>query len=208
MSRHAGSKAAELVLDLPLLHSTPVTWARLAAAQLPLFLADHAVCEQQAALFALNLIAHYPEDEELVDKMTSLAIEEVTHLRRVTALLRQRGHGPAGRRSNPYVQGLHRRISRNREAQFKLDRLLVGALIEARSCERFSCLLAEIHDEDPEVARLLFDLGPAEQRHWKLFHGLARREVCAPELEACWARWLAWEAELARGLGRSPTVHG
>jgi len=50
-------------LDLPLLHATPPAWARIAAAQLPLFLADHAICEQQAALFALNLIAHYPEDE-------------------------------------------------------------------------------------------------------------------------------------------------
>ena len=59
--------------ELPLLCATPAGWAELAARSLPTFLADHAVCEQQAALTALNLVAHYPQDDELVQRMTSLA---------------------------------------------------------------------------------------------------------------------------------------
>jgi len=126
----------------------------------------------------------------------------------VTTLLRRRGYGPARRRSNPYVQALHRQMTRDREPRLKLDRLLIGALIEARSCERFTCLLHEIGDDDPEVNGLLSDLGPAERRHWVLFHGLARREVEAAELDSRWARWLECEADLVRGLGCGPTVHG
>ncbi|MDX1390436.1 MAG: tRNA isopentenyl-2-thiomethyl-A-37 hydroxylase MiaE, partial [Acidobacteriota bacterium] len=66
---------------LPLLTTTPSSWARLAAANLPVFLSDHAVCEQQAALAALALVGHYPDDAELVERMTALAAEEISHLR-------------------------------------------------------------------------------------------------------------------------------
>ena len=64
-----GNSTGDVARELPLLVQTPPTWARLAANNLPVFMADHAVCEQQAALFALNLVAHYPEDEELVERM-------------------------------------------------------------------------------------------------------------------------------------------
>ena len=63
----------EIVRDLPLLCPTPPAWAEIAAADLPTFLADHGVCEQQAALTALNLVAHYPEDGELARRMTAEA---------------------------------------------------------------------------------------------------------------------------------------
>ena len=92
-----------IVEGLPLLLETPPAWAELAAGNLPTFLADHAVCEQQAALTGLNLVAHYPDDDELVLRMSSLAAEEVTHLRRIVRLLHDRGLKPARRRANPYV---------------------------------------------------------------------------------------------------------
>ena len=197
---------AEITADLPLLCETPRSWAELAAANLPVFLADHAVCEQQAALSALSLIAHYPADEDLVERMTSLAMEEVSHLRRVAALLRSRGIPPARRRANPYVRGLKSRMTTEREPQLKTDRLLVGALIEARSCERFTRLLEAI--DDRELVDLLYDLGPAEKRHWQVFHRLAGR--CAPReaFDERWRRWLEIERDLCSGLGVSPTVHG
>ena len=116
---------------LPLLIETPRCWAELAADNLQVFLADHAICEQQAALFGLNLVAYYPEDDELVNKMTSLAAEEVTHLRRVARLLHERGLKLSRRRANSYVRGLHERLRRGREDELKIDRLLVGAA-EAR----------------------------------------------------------------------------
>ena len=191
---------------LPLLSETPRAWAELAARRLDVFLPDHAVCEQQAALNALALIGQYPSDEELVERMSSLAAEEVAHLRRVAALLRKRGLPPAARRTNPWVRELRDRMRTDREPDLAVDRLLVGALIEARSCERFT-RLAEVVD-DPEVAELLHDLGPAEARHWRMFHRLAARLVPEPPLPARWRWWLETERDIAAGFGVNPTVHG
>lgn len=194
--------------ELPLLVLTPRTWAELAASELPLFLADHAVCEQQAALTALNLVAHYHRDDELVQRLTSLAAEEVVHLRRVVTLLHRRGLQPARRRPNPYVQALRTRVEPEREPRLKIDRLLVGALIEARSCERFTALLEALGDGDPEVADLLRDLGPAERRHWEMFYGLAARETDDAWLAAHWRGWLEHERDVVARGGLRPTVHG
>jgi len=200
--------AASVRDELPLLAWTPTAWAELAARHLPVFLADHAICEQQAAMFGLSLIGNYPEDAELVDKMGALAAEEVSHLRRVTTLMRKRGIEPSRKRKNPWVQGIRRHMQTGRGPFLKVDRLLVGALIEARSCERFTCLLEVLEDRDPEVARLLHDLGPAEKRHWQMFYALAERELPADQLEPHWQRWLEHEAELSRRGGVEPTVHG
>lgn len=197
---------AEVFAELPLLVPTPEPWARLAAENLTTFLADHAVCEQQAALFALALVGQYPEDADLVEKMTALAAEEISHLRRVAAILHRRGSHPARRRANPWVKALRGHVQADREPELKVDRLLVGALIEARSCERFT-RLAEALD-DPEVERLLADLGPAEARHWRMFHDLAGREMPQGALSERWSRWLEIERDLAAGLGKEPTVHG
>lgn len=198
--------ASEILADLPLLAATPATWPALAAANLPAFLSDHAVCEQQAALSALSLIGQYPGDPELVERMSALAAEEISHLRRVLALLHRRGWKPAGRRPNPWAQALREHIATGAEPVQKVDRLLVGALIEARSCERFTLLHQATDDAD--LRALLHDLGPAEKRHWQLFHQLAARELPAAELAARWQEWLVFEAGLARRGGIAPTVHG
>jgi tRNA-(ms[2]io[6]A)-hydroxylase len=192
--------------ELPLLSATPRSWAEITARSLDVFLADHAVCEQQAALNALSLIGQYPADEELVERMSSLAAEEIAHLRRVAGILRRRKIPPAGRRTNPWVRALHDRMETRREPERQVDRLLVGALIEARSCERFT-RLAEVVD-DAEVAELLHELGPAEARHWRLFHRLASRLMPVAVLEARWRRWLETERDVTAGLGTGPTVHG
>lgn len=192
--------------QLPLLVPTPPSWAEIAAANLPVFLADHAVCEQQAALFGLALVGQYPGDPELVQKVAALAAEEVAHFRRVATILHKRGHQPAHRRPNPWVQALRGHMITDREAELKVDRLCVGALIEARSCERFTCLLDVL--DDPEVARLLEDLGPAEARHWRLFHRLAAREIPKVPFARRWQEWLEIEADLTARGGTEPRVHG
>jgi len=198
----------EVFAALPLLHPTPRSWAELAASRLPEFLADHAVCEQQVAVYALSLAGYYPDDGELVERAAALAAEEVQHFRRVVAILRKRGWPLVGRRKNPWAQALRSQIVPGREPWTKVDRLLFGAMIEARSCERFTRLLEVIEDQDPEVAHLLADLGPAERRHWELFHRLAGREIEAEALAVRFQRWCEFEADLARGLGISPAVHG
>jgi len=207
-----GSQSREqserIYLDLPLLSPSRPDWAERAAGRLDIFLADHAVCEQQAALTALNLVAHYPEDDELVERMTGLAAEEVTHLRRVTTLMRRRGLRLMRRRPNPYVRGLRERVRSQAEPRLKIDRLVVGTLIEARSCERFSKLLEVIDTRDAEVADLLADLGPAERRHWVMFHRLAAREAEPVWFETHWREWLEYEDRLIAERGDSPRVHG
>ena len=203
----AGSAAdAAVRAELPLLSWTPVSWAELAAANLPVFLSDHAVCEQQAALSALALVGWYPGDAELVETMSALAAEEIQHMRRVLHLLHRRGWRPANRRTNPWAKGLRDAIETGREPLQKVDRLLVGALIEARSCERFTLL----HEAtaDAEVRSLLAELGPAEMRHWRLFHRLAARELDAVALETRFRRWLRLERDLHAKGGVHPTVHG
>jgi len=197
---------AEVYAGLPLLHATPRSWAELAAANLPEFLADHAVCEQQVALYALSLAGYYPDDADLAEHAAALAAEEVQHFRRVIAILQRRGWPLGGRRRNAWAQRLRAQIVAGREPWTKVDRLLFGALVEARSCERFTRLLEVV--EDREVAHLLADLGPAERRNWQLFFELAGREVDAEALAARFQRWLELEADLARGLGVSPAVHG
>lgn len=197
--------------ELPLLSPSPGGWAERAADDLVTFLADHAVCEQQAALFALSLVGHYPEDRELVDKMSALAAEEAVHLRRVASALERRDAHPDRRRANPWVQRLRRHVATDREPLLKVDRLLVGALIEARSCDRFTRLLDVLRERgtEPDVVRLLEDLGPAEARHWRTFHALAARELPESELEARWRRWLEIERDAtAEQGGRRATVHG
>lgn len=194
--------------ELPLRRPTPPGWAAIAAADLPTFLSDHAVCEQQAAIFGLSLIGHYPDDEELVRDVGALAAEEVAHMRRVATLLHKRGHRVGRRRPNPWVRTLHEGIASDRAELRKVDRLFVGALIEARSCERFTCLLVELGDRDPEVTGLLEDLGPAEKRHWRLFHHLASRELDPADFDERWNGWLDREDEACEGLGVEPRVHG
>ena len=196
----------ELKLDLPLLSQSPAGWAGIAAASLDLFLADHAGCEQQAALSALSLADRYLDDEELVDRLTALAMEEIVHFRRVAAILRSRSIMAGRKRSNPWVQALLKNIQDRREPHNKVDRLLVGALIEARSCERFTRLLEVI--DDAEVQDLLTELGPAEARHWRMFHDLATRELPENELAPRWKAWLEFERDLTAKGGKLPTVHG
>ncbi len=196
----------EVYAALPLLHPTPRSWAELAAANLPELLADHAVCEQQVAMYALSLSGYYPDDAELVEHAAALAAEEVQHFRRVVGILTRRGWPLGGRRKNRWAQSLRERIVLGREPWTKVDRLLFGALVEARSCERFT-RLAEVVD-DREVIRLLADLGPAERRHWELFYRLAGRGVDPDALAARFLGWREFEAELARGLGVAPAIHG
>lgn len=205
----AATMAAALtatLTDLPPIAATRAEWAPLAAGNLPAFLADHAVCEQQVASYALSLAGYYPGDLELAERAAALAMEEVQHFRRVLRILKRRGWPTAGRRANRWVQALRGHIQLGHEPWTKVDRLLFGAMVEARSCERFTRLMVVV--EDGEVRRLLADLGPAEARHWHLFHELAGRAVEPATLAERWQSWLDFEAGLQSGLGVEPSVHG
>ena len=199
---------------------TPRAWAERALDDPLALLSDHAHCELGAAAASQGLITRRPENAKLVDRLSALAAEEMRHFRRVHRLLIRRGGRLEAPRRNDYVEGLLRKIDRVPDAGSDsppdplLDRLLIAALIEKRSHERFE-LLAEVAEErgaaDPgfaELGRLYTELGPSEAGHATLFVELAE-EACGERAVALrLALWVARESDLARSLPFSRRIHG
>lgn len=146
-------------------------WIRVALSDPGRLLQDHAHCEKKAAATALSIVSVVPDRPELVGPLTVLAQEETRHFFKVLAELEHRGL-PLGRCPvNPYAQALQRLVRGTGLVRLR-DRLLVGSLIEARSCERFSLLSRRCGDE--RLRRLWGGLFEAEAKHHTLFLELAR----------------------------------
>ncbi|MFC0819634.1 tRNA-(ms[2]io[6]A)-hydroxylase [Moraxella marmotae] len=150
---------------------TSESWLTLAKDNLPLLLQDHANCEKKAAGTAMNLIFRYEFHRELQEKLAQLVREEMLHYEQVITLMKQRGiawhHLPAGR----YAKGLLKH-KRTYEPAAMVDVLIIGAFIEARSCERFGALADVIDDE--KLARYYKYLLKSESRHYEDYLALAR----------------------------------
>ncbi len=161
------------MIPIRLRSKTPESWAaRVTAAEnLPAFVADHAVCELQASVQALSLVGTYPRSPALVDRLSALAAEELRHFRRVSREARRLGAPMLTTRRNFYVAELRAACRREREPEKGLDLLLVAALIEARSHERFERLLG--HVADARLAKLYAELAEAEARHGPIYLELA-----------------------------------
>jgi tRNA-(ms[2]io[6]A)-hydroxylase len=192
------------------------SWLHCALGDLPALLDDHCQCELKAASNALALIGRNPERESLVQALSSLAQEEMRHYRQVRRLQLGRGGTLSPPLRSPYMQGLQRQ--RNPQADRLLDELLVAAVIEARSCERFErlseALGAEIGSKRPgnadlEAVRELYEsLIRSERGHAGLFAKLAADCFPAEMVNIELRRRLQLEAELLDGLERSPRMHG
>ena len=163
---------------LSLAAPTTGAWLERALADPDALLVDHAHCEKKAAGMAVNLLFRYPRHGFLHDPLSRLAREELVHFEQVLALLAARGHALEPQRPAPYA-GRLRAASRAHEPARLLDTLLCGALIEARSCERFG-LLAE-HAPDAELRRFYAGLLAAEARHHGVYLRLA--DALAPATE-------------------------
>src|SRR5579872_1296121 len=124
---------------LGLLAPTNAGWIDAANADLASVLVDHMHCEKKAAATALSLINRYADDGALVERLLAMAQEELAHCATVHAVLRARGIGVTHDRGDAYAQQLQSHIRRPDPVR-KLDSLLVAAIIEARSCERFTIL--------------------------------------------------------------------
>jgi len=150
--------------------ATPQAWFEHAAHHVDELLVDHANCEKKAASTALSLIFTYSEDMELTDRMSRLAREELRHFEQVQRLMRKLN--VSFRRMAParYAEGL-RRVTRRDDPGRLLDLLVCGALIEARSCERFMGLAPRL--EDP-LRSFYEGLSASEARHHALYLGLAQ----------------------------------
>lgn len=149
---------------------TPHAWVLAALDNQPLLLTDHANCEKKAASTALNLIYRYVDNFELLNRMSRLAREELRHFEQVIALMKARGieysHVPASR-----YAGELRKLIRTGEPEKLVDTLIVGAFIEARSCERFAALAPHL---DPELGRFYRSLLSSEGRHFRDYLRLAQ----------------------------------
>lgn len=195
---------ATVIRTVPLQSPTAGVWVRAALADLDGLLDDHAQCELKAASNALALVGRHPGHDELVRRMSALAREEMLHYRMVRDRLIGRGARPTRPLPNPYVKGLG---AERRGGEFALlDDLLVAALIEARSCERFVALGRAI--DDPELAGFYARLARSESGHAHLFVALAEETfdpgLVASELE----RRSRIEARVLEALPVAARMHG
>ncbi|NMO22114.1 tRNA-(ms[2]io[6]A)-hydroxylase [Pyxidicoccus fallax] len=154
-----------------ILHAaTDPRWLPLALERFDEVLVDHAHCEKKAAANALSLLQVYPDLPGLPAQMARLAREESAHLAKVLELMDARGLTLTKDSGDPYAQALQKLV-RNSSAERRIDRLLVAAVIEARSCERLSLLAEGL--TDPALARFYGELAQSEDGHQSLFFRLA-----------------------------------
>jgi tRNA 2-(methylsulfanyl)-N6-isopentenyladenosine37 hydroxylase len=174
---------------------------RLAIERFDEVLVDHAHCEKKAAAQALSMLSAFPGVPGLARAMARLAREEAGHLASVLALMEKRGLALGRDPGDPYAQGLQQTV-RQPAAERLLDRLLVSALIEARSEERLG-LLAQ-HLADPGLREFYGRLADAEKGHAELFVRLARKSA---GFERRMGQMLEAEATLIRDLPLRPAIH-
>lgn len=171
---------------------TPQAWITAAAADLPLILVDHAHCEKKAASSAINLLFRYPENALLVNRMSRLAREELRHFEQVLKLMKKRDIGYRHLTPSRYAEGL-RKHARTHEPVRLVDILVIGAFIEARSCERFEALAPAL--DDREIADFYRGLQESESRHFRHYLELAE-EAAGEEISARVQFFREVEAEL------------
>jgi tRNA-(ms[2]io[6]A)-hydroxylase len=192
-----------LGLELP----TDPRWVDIASMQLGDILIDHAYCEQKAASSCISLIVHYPEKARLVEVLTPIVAEEWGHFQRVLKELRKLGV-PLGRQRKDEYAGQLLKLVRNKGnyEEALLDRLLICALIEARSCERFKLLSEALEDES--LKKFYRELMVSEAGHYRTFIELAENYVPETEVRKRWKEMLHEEAQIIKSLGaRGDRMH-
>jgi tRNA-(ms[2]io[6]A)-hydroxylase len=192
-----------LGLKLP----TDPRWVNIVEKNVEEILTDHAYCEQKAASTAISLIIGYPELKELVDAMSLLAQEEMSHFKMVHDRIVERGLVLGRERKDAYVNDLMKFFPKGGSRTEQLvHRLLYAALIEARSCERFRLLSEQL--EDKELASFYRKLMISEANHYTMFLKFARQYGEWEEVDKKWEALLEYEAELMKDLGKEETIHG
>ncbi|MGE0488344.1 MAG: tRNA isopentenyl-2-thiomethyl-A-37 hydroxylase MiaE [Vulcanimicrobiota bacterium] len=197
-----------MIAELPLHYHTPDRWADQALESVLELLNDHAHLERKAASNALELLNRWPDPEppeRWVTNLASVARDETDHLFLVARLLKARGGCLSKMHRNDYARSLRALVRRGQGPLELIDRLLVSALIELRSCERFEILSRCC--QDPELARVYRSLWGSEHGHYKLFLALAEDLVPAELIQARWQEMLGAEAEVIKTQPPGPALH-
>ena len=188
----------------PLRFATPQAWVDSVMADFDIFLLDHAAAEKKASGMAISMVSHYPDRVELVKAMADLAIEELVHYKEVIKVIYDRGLQLGADEKDDYVNGF-RKMMRKGSDKYFLDRLLCGAIIEARGAERFS-LIAEALEEG-QLKQMYKAIANSEKRHYQQFLDLAKLYFPAEMVEARADEMLDFEADIVRNLPIQAKLH-
>ena len=193
---------------LPLHSRTPRDWGREALADPVALLADHAFLEKKAAINAMELMVRWPGEwtPGWVETLTGIARDEASHLAQTVRMLTRRGGRLERGHRSPYANAL-RLLVRKGGADELLDRLLVSALIEARSCERFAVLAATAAEAEPDLAAFYQSLFSSELGHYKIFLKLAKQAAAREAVDARWGQMLAAEARILGEQAPGSRIH-
>jgi tRNA-(ms[2]io[6]A)-hydroxylase len=203
MSWEERTKAKMLHLKLP----TDPRWVQIAEMQIGDILTDHAYCEQKAASSCISLILRFNDLDQIVDTLTPIVAEEWGHFERVMEQIRKRGLKFGFPRKDEYVVALINFVKKGGSRMQQLtEQLLLNALIEARSCERFKLLSTHIQDE--ELKKFYYELMVSEAGHFVTFIELARSYQEEEKVNARWQEWLIFEASVLEEIGvRADRMH-
>jgi tRNA-(ms[2]io[6]A)-hydroxylase len=187
--------------------ATDPRWVNLVAENIEEILTDHAYCEQKAATNAIGIVIQNPEKTDLVDAMLELAKEELAHFQMVHEKIKERGLKFGRERKDDYVAELYgfMRKGHSRDVAF-VDRLLFGAMVEARSCERFKVLSENIPDED--LKKFYRDLMISEANHYTTFIGFARKYSNGIDVDKRWQEFIDFESSIIIKYGKKESMHG
>jgi tRNA-(ms[2]io[6]A)-hydroxylase len=170
---------------------TPDSWVQAALEKRDLLLVDHANCEKKAAATAMNLMYKYVDKPELLERMSQLAREELLHFEQVVGLMRERAVTYAHLGPSRYAGSLRQHIRTHEPAKL-VDTLIIGAFVEARSCERFAAVAPKL---DPQLGKFYHSLLRSEARHYEYYLELART-YANEDIEPRIAFFAELEAEL------------
>lgn len=190
--------------------ATDPRWVNVVQKNIDEILTDHAFCEQKAASNAISIIVQYPMYPDLVQAMTEICQEEMQHFKLVHEKMLSMGFTLGFERKDPYVNDLYEYLRRNKTNSSKeglfVNKMLLAAMIEARSCERFKILSEELAQED---LRLFYrSLMESEARHYTTFLGFARKYAKGINVDQCWEELLQFEARLMERYGKTESIHG
>ncbi|MES2704439.1 MAG: tRNA-(ms[2]io[6]A)-hydroxylase [Bacteroidota bacterium] len=178
---------------------TDPRWANLASVSLQEILTDHAFCEQKAATQCISLIQAHSDKPELVSALAPVVTEEWGHFRMVWAEMKKRSYTLGRQRKDEYVNLLLTHQPKNIANEEKLlHKLMLCALIEARSCERFRLLSENLQDE--YLRSFYYKFMVSEAGHYRLFIDLAEQYYPAEKVRAAWQQWLEIETLVLQQL--------
>ena len=192
-----------LGLKLP----TDPRWVNLAEMDLGEILTDHAYCEQKAATSCISLIQGYPDKVEMVKQLAPIVTEEWGHFRLVLLELERRNLSLGYQRKDEYVNALMKFEKKGGSREDRLlERLLICALIEARSCERFRLLSLNLKEDD--LKEFYHKFMVSEAGHYRLFIDLAKTYFPEDRVRTRWQEYLEYESEIIKNLElRGDRIH-